>query len=227
MERVNLDGLDQTAADRYVMRSYRNKMLKWIRRVVYLLGFLIVTAVCLLLFLHTAPGKSLVREKVERYLQNKWKTAVTIGTIDYALPNWLTLEGVTILDKQNDTLLHGGYLHVRIRLLKLLSNTVDITGISLENIYLNLRREKQDTAFNAQFILDAFASPETDTTKAGRNPMRLSVRELALNSVRFNITDKKEKFFLSVNLGQLACKPDSLFPEKSVFRFHQRIPLPL
>src|SRR6476660_69282 len=100
---------------------------KWIRRGVLFLAIIIFLVVGILLFLHTATGKSMVRNKVQSFLEKKWKTEVQIGNIDYRLPNWIALERVLILDRKKDTLLSGGRLYVGIKLLQLLSNTVDVT----------------------------------------------------------------------------------------------------
>ena len=83
------------------MTSYRNIVLKWIRRVAILLALVFSLLVGLFIFLHTYAGKELLRDKVEAFLQKKWKTTVAIGKIDYALPNWLRLEKVLIMDRQN------------------------------------------------------------------------------------------------------------------------------
>ena len=92
------------------------------------------------MLLHTSWGKSIVRSKVENYLLEKFKTTVIIGSVDYRLPDWVQLRNVLILDRQNDTLLSGGNLYVKINMLKLLSNKVEIGGIELERIALHFNR---------------------------------------------------------------------------------------
>src|SRR5215203_908045 len=130
---------------------------RWIKRAAIFFAIIAVLIIGFVLFLHTATGKLMVRNKVQAYLQIKWQTSVWIDNIDYRLPNWVLLEQVIILDQKKDTLLSGGRLYVGINLLKLLSNTVDITEVNLEAINLHCRRLKEDSAFNFQFILDAFA----------------------------------------------------------------------
>src|SRR4051794_10307167 len=106
------------------MTSNMNIVLKWTRRASLLLAFLVFLLAGGFIFLHTSAGKNLIRGKVAGFLQKKWQTEVSIGRIDYALPNWLRLEKVIILDRQKDTLLYAGDLYVGIELLKLLSNRV-------------------------------------------------------------------------------------------------------
>ncbi|OQP53304.1 hypothetical protein A4D02_23225 [Niastella koreensis] len=182
---------------------------------------LILLLAGLLLFLHTSAGKELLREKVEAYLQKKWKTAVSIGRIDYTLPNWLRLERVLIPDQQNDTLLYAGDLYVRIKMLKLLQNTVDVTTIGLKNATVNLRRERDDPALNCQFIFDSFAkSPKKKKDTAGSKPLHLAVKQLTLQQVQFSLNDKKKQVFLFVHVNRLSCLPALLDPGKGNYKIN-------
>ncbi|MBO9199408.1 MULTISPECIES: translocation/assembly module TamB domain-containing protein [Niastella] len=200
------------------MTSYRNIVLKWTRRVALLLALLVILLAGLLIFLHTSTGKELLRGKVEDFLQKKWKTEVAIGNIDYVLPNWIRLEKVLILDRQNDTLLYAGDLYVRIKPLKLLSNTVDVTTIDLKNTSFHLRRGPNDAALNLQFIFDSFATtPKKKSRASDSKPILLSVKQLSLHHVQFSLSDKKTQIFLFVNINELSCLPNSLYPEKATY----------
>ena len=86
------------------------------------------------------------------FLEKKWGTDVSIGNIDYRLPNWILLERVNIRDREKDSLLNVGRLFVQLRMLKLLSNTVDVSGLRLEDASLRCHREANDAAFNFQFF---------------------------------------------------------------------------
>ena len=197
---------------------------KWIRRGVLFFVIIIFLVAGFLLFLHTATGKSMVRSKVQDYLQQKWKTKVWIGKIDYSLPNWIALERVVILDRQMDTMLNGGRIYVGVKLLKLLSNTVDVTGVHLENINLHCHREAGDSVFNFQFILDAFApSGNKVEVKPKGSPMQLSLRKLTLNNVRLNFSDQKQQLYFSTIINDLSCFPELLYPERKVYRFNDLV----
>jgi len=198
-------------------------MLKrWLKRVGVLIAVIAALIIGLLLFLHTGAGKSMVRNEVQAYLQQKWKTQVLIGNIDYRLPNWIALKQVVILDRKKDTLISGGSLYVGIRLLQLLSNSVYITGINLENINLTCRREARDSVFNFQFILDAFApTGDKERTRAKGTPMRLAVTKLQLSKVRLNYRDERQQIYFSASITDLSCLPDSLFPDRNVYHFNE------
>ena len=117
---------------------------KWIKRIAVFLGSVLLLVILLILFLHTTWGRSIVRQKVESYLQTQFNSTVSIGDIDYRLPNWIQLKDVLILDLQKDTLLKGGNLYVEIDMLKLISQDVKVGGIKLENISIQINRTAAD-----------------------------------------------------------------------------------
>src|SRR5678816_3231181 len=160
---------------------------KWLKRMAVFLAVILFLITALILFLHTTWGKSIVRNKVEKYLANKLQTTLSFGALDYRLPNWIRLKEVLILDRKHDTLLSGGSIYVRINMLKLLSQDVQIGGLELEGIVVHLRREANDSTFNYQFITEAFTTDnqETATTTSRSEPIRLSVHHLLLNDIQF------------------------------------------
>jgi len=192
---------------------------KWLKGLAVVLAVILFLITALILFLHTSWGKSIVRNKVEKYLANKLQTTLSFGAIDYRLPNWIRLKDVLILDRNNDTLLSGGNIYVRINMLKLLSQDVQIGGLEFERIVAHLRREAGDSTFNYQFISEAFTtdSEEADTTTSRSEPIRLSVHHLLLNDIRFTYNDKNEKQYFSAAIGHLYCSPHQLNLEKNIF----------
>ena len=193
---------------------------KWFKRVGIFFAVILFLITALILFLHTSWGKSIVRNKVESYLADKLQTTLSIGEIDYRLPNWIRLKNILVLDQRNDTLLSGGDIYARINMLKLLSQNVQIGGLEFEKIVVHLGRETGDSAFNFQFIGDAFSTgdSEPDDTTSQSDPIQLSVHHLLLNDVRFAFNDKKEKQYFTAQVGHLYCSPQELDLEKSSFR---------
>lgn len=195
---------------------------KWIKGVGIFILVIVLLLAGLLLFLHTDWGKSIVKSKVESFLQKKWKTQVYIGEIDYRLPDWLSLGHIVILDKQNDTLLRGGRIYVGVKMLRLISGSIEVSKVSLEDIALNCRRSRNDSAFNFQFIIDAFASSDTISSKpAGKKPLLLSVKRILLNKVSLVYKDERSQFYISGTIGYFSCLPSTLYPDKKIFYFNE------
>ena len=75
--------------------------------ILYLLGIMVIIIIIILIFINTRPGKNFIKNKVQSYLQEKIKTKVIIGSLDYSLPKWIELKNVYLEDEHKDTLLFG------------------------------------------------------------------------------------------------------------------------
>lgn len=195
---------------------------KWIKWGTITIAIIIFLVAGVILLLHTPNGKTFVRHRAESFLQKKWQTEVTIGSVDFRLPNWIALEKVLVTDRQQDTLLSGGRIYAGIRIWGLFANSIEITGIELEGITLQCRRKAQDSVFNFQFILDAFAPAEKKApSPSPGTPMRLSVKQLFLDDVRFMFSDKREKLYFTSFIDHFSCYPNELNLEKTAYRFNE------
>jgi TamB, inner membrane protein subunit of TAM complex/AsmA family len=168
-------------------RSFLRRLLRIVGR-----GLLTIFIILLILFflIQTPFVQNFVREKAENYLSRKLKTRVRIGGLKVALFSSMTLRNVYIEDRQRDTLVSAGMIDVHLRMLGLLHNQLDIGMVHLEDMTVKIRRELPDTAFNFQFMLDAFAgapSAKPDTTTG--TPMKIDLKELQLDRIRFVYRD--------------------------------------
>jgi TamB, inner membrane protein subunit of TAM complex/AsmA family len=165
-----------------------------LRRLLQIAGRTLLTIFIILLivfFLIQTPFvQNIVREKAENYLSRKLRTRVRIGGLQVALFRSVTLRNVYIEDHQRDTLVSAGLIDVHVRMLGLLNHRLDIGQVRLEDVTAKINRELPDTAFNFQFIVDAFAgapSAKPDTTTG--TPMKIDLKELQLDRIRFVYRD--------------------------------------
>ena len=105
------------------------------------------------------------------------------------LPKNIVLENVYVEDRLQDTLLSGGKIKVNLNLLRLLfSNDINFKNIELENIVAKVKRELPDTAFNFQFIMDAFA-PEQVSETSTSSAVLVVLHSITLDNVRIIYKD--------------------------------------
>jgi hypothetical protein len=173
--------------------------------------FLFLFIVLLFLLILTPPVQRFMTGKVETYLQKKLKTDVNIGSISFGLSGKLNLQNIYIEDKTGDTLLSGGSIKTHINFLKLFSNEVQVKDIELQNITAKIKRVLPDTAFNFQFIVDAFMTEQTapDTTTT---PMKLNISDITLENVRVTYVDDITGLDLYSRVGNLSTTIDTLNP---------------
>ena len=140
----------------------KNIWVKPARIVAKTILFIILFLLVILLLIQTGPVQNILRVKAVAYLQKKLKTKVEVGRVYVGLPKNIILENVYIEDRQKDTLLSGGKIEANLDLMKLIFQTqMDIRSITLDNITAKIKRQLPDTAFNFQFVVDAFTTKDT------------------------------------------------------------------
>jgi hypothetical protein len=145
--------------------------------------------------------QNFARKKAVAYLEKKLHTKVEINKLSLDFPKSLVLEDVYFEDRHADTLFAGGKIKVDIALLKLISSKVEISAIELKDIYANIYRTGKDTAFNYQYIIDAFASPATTPTDSSAG-MKISVDKIVLDNIRASFKDDKTGMDFYGRLGE-------------------------
>lgn len=180
--------------------------------------FLLLFIIVVFLLILTPPVQKFLTGKVEGYLQNKLKTRVAIGRIGFGLSGNVSLNNIYIEDKTKDTLLYGGSIKANVAFLKLLSNEVEVKGIELQNITAKVKRVLPDTAFNFQFIIDAFTSGATQDTSTGA-PMKLNVSDVTLDNVAVTYKDVITGNDMYAKLGYATTTIDKLDPYTQTFDF--------
>src|SRR5690606_8243318 len=116
----------------------------------------------------------------------------------------LVLEGVYFEDQLGDTLLAGEKLKVDISMLKLLNNTVEISQIDLQGITAKINRRLPDSAFNFDYIIQAFVTePEEPTPPDSTAPMKFNLGDVNLDRIRFVYHDEVMGMAAAVNLNHL------------------------
>lgn len=154
--------------------------------------FIVLFFILLIVLIQTGPVQNFIRKKAVAYLEKKLGTKVEIGRVYIGLPKNIVLENIYIEDKQQDTLLSGGKIKVNLNLLRLLfKKDVDFKNIELDNITVKVKRQLPDTAFNFQFIIDAFASKDNSETDKSSSPSSssLAIHSVTLDKIRLVYKD--------------------------------------
>jgi hypothetical protein len=184
----------------------------------FLLGGVLLLVAGVYIYLNTKSGKQFLKEKAESFLNKKLKTKLSIGSIDFTLPNYFELNKVYLEDRNRDTLLYGEQLSVRIALLKLISGETDIRKVGLKNIQVNLNRAENDSFFNYQFIADAFAGKKApEKVSKDTAAMKLMLRQLNLDRVAFHFRDENAGSFMDAYVQKLDLGLNTFQPDKLRF----------
>jgi translocation and assembly module TamB len=169
----------------------RRSVVRRLARIFLKIIATIVLILIIVVFLIQTPYvQDIIRGKVEKYLSRKLQTRVSIGNLYIKFPENVVLKNIYLEDRQKDTLLSAGLIDINIHMWGLLHSNIDIGKVQLEAITMKVKRLLPDTAFNFQFIADAFASPASKQpgTK-DTSSMKMSLRELQLDKVRLIYKD--------------------------------------
>jgi hypothetical protein len=112
---------------------------------------------------------------------------ITLGGIYLEPIKTLRLHDLLILDQQRDTLLYVNVLRLDLTSFDREELAVNLDEVELRNAYLNLYRPLGKEQLNMQFLLDAFSSDTTDTSKT---PFSIQCDELVLDRLRFDYEDR-------------------------------------
>ncbi len=148
--------------------------------------------------------------KVTKELSKTLDTKVSIGKVDIDFFKTVSLEGIYIEDKQQDTLLYAKELKVDIGFFSLFQQAIYLDDVSLEKAKLRLSRSKVDSVFNYNFILDAFASsPDTEQDTNAAN-WKFSLNDVSLKEVDFHFDDQYAGMNINTLLDDLRIELNEL-----------------
>lgn len=193
-----------------------HKSVKWIRNIIIVIFLLVILFI---IILQTPFAKNLVRGKLEAYLTTKTGGQFHIASIDYRLPNWIQMGGVTVQNKAGDTILSGEKIRVDMNLFKLMRGKYEINKITLERVYVDAVKKSGDSTFNYQFLIDAFSTKPSGVQK-DTTPLVLSLQEIHILQSGLKWVDPAGGTALHTTIGKMDLLIDSLDLYKS--RYHIR-----
>ncbi len=163
--------------NRIVKKTF--KVIAWIAGSIVFLLLLIIIAI------QIPAVQNFAKDKAVSYLEGKIKTKVAIERLSIEFPKRIVLKGIYLEDQKRDTLLAAKEIRVDIALFALLKSEVNVNYLSLDGIRANIYRNKPDTSFNFQYIVNAFSSDQTKTPKPEdtSSTMKFHLDKIILNNI--------------------------------------------
>jgi hypothetical protein len=184
----------------------------------YLLGTALLIVIAVFIYINTSSGKTFIRNKLQSFLQDKLKTKVVIQALDFSLPKWIELKGIYLEDQHKDTLLYGEQISVDIDMLHLISGKIDIGKVAVKNMYANISRPANDTSYNYQFIMNAFAGATKDTTiLADTAALKITFKKLILDDIRLKFADEYAGNNFSATIKNAVANLNQFQPDRMRF----------
>lgn len=185
----------------------------FLKTILVILGILILV----LVLIQTPPVQNFLRGKAVTWLEKKLQTKVAVGKLYIGFPKKIILEGIYLEDRQKDTLFYGGRMKFDVNLWRLMKSELLVNEVNLEGITANIKRTLPDTAFNFQFIVDAFASKEPSAPSTDTSSMKMEIRHVVLDKVRARYNDVVTGNDMTVYVGHLDTRIDVFDPTHAIF----------
>lgn len=168
-------------------------------------------------------------------ISSRVETTVEIERVALRFPKSVGLRGIYVEDEQGDTLLYAGSLFVDIGMWGLLRNRVNANSIELSKVVANMTRLEEDTVYNFQFLIDAFAVeqekspdhqhnetaaehdvPTVNVEDSEDNGWEINFKMLRLRDIRFTMNDHLSGMNMLISLNRLNAdlSPADLLNEK-------------
>lgn len=132
-----------------------------------IVGGVFVLLVILLLFLRLPIIQTKIAHYTASRLSKQLDTEIRIDKVAMNFVDNATIKGIYIEDQRQDTLLYSKIISIDIAFFKLFRKLIQIDHVKMNTGLINIH-QNQDSLFNFQFLIDAFASE--DTTTAASEP---------------------------------------------------------
>ncbi len=166
------------------------KLLKIIGRSIgILLEWILIFVILLAFAIRTAPVQTYIAQKATNYLSKELGTTVKVDGISITFFDELAVDGVLILDQQNDTLIAAKTIFASITELNINKNHFKLDEVTLVEGYAHIKKD-QEGEINLQFIKDYFKS---DSKKQNAKSMFLDISKVKLENCKFRYDDNRQE----------------------------------
>jgi translocation and assembly module TamB len=201
------------------------KLKKYLVKLLKVVGWITLSVVVLLiavaLLLRVPAVQNRIVQAAIGFLHDKIGTEVRLDYISLQFPKKIVLEGLYVEDQQRDTLLYAGKLGVDTDLWGLTQKRIELNQVQLDGIVANIQRTLPDSAFNFDYIIAAFTTPDTTTvveTDTTATPWVFALEDVALTNTRATYTDAVSGMDLALKTASLEVSMDEFDLEQMIFR---------
>jgi hypothetical protein len=188
----------------------------------YLLGFLAIVLVVVLVFIRTEKGQDIIRKEAVIFLTQKLGINVAINGFRTNLLTNIEIQGLTIDDQAKVVLLHIGKINLKFQLFALLNNTLSVSEITVDTLDFRMARNENDSAYNFNFILEAFSgtTPQETNADTSGSSMVFDIGKLTVNQLHYIMDDKRGDQFYDVKTNLLAINAKKIDLDKQVYEIY-------
>ncbi len=191
----------------------RKVTLKILKIVAWIASGIVLLILLVILLINIPSVQNYVIDKITATVSSKTNSIVSIGKVGISFPKSVFLREVFLNDQQKDTLLYAGEIAVDIDMFALIKGDVSLNKVYVDELIANIRRADNDSLFNFSFILNSFASNNTEkVVKAQKDSSTasFSVAKVELNNIHLLYDDKYNGMIAKADFNKLEIKANDL-----------------
>ncbi len=206
------------------MGSRSRKYLKKAVKIAFRIAAGIVLLFLLIAALIQIPAiQSSILHRITTVVSDKTGTTVEIDKVRIAFLKSVVVQGLFLDDPQGDTLLSAERIKVNIALKELLFNRINVNSFTLEEVTLNLSRDRADSLFNYQFLIAAFtdtnAPPKSEQKEP--SPWSFTIDRVNLENIHARLNDRYGGIDATLALQKLGLRMDGFDPAKTEYHVNR------
>ncbi len=181
--------------------SILRKVFKWLA---FLLLGLLLFFIILVIVIRTPWAQQKIVNQVTSFVAEKVDTRFEVQRLFLTFRGNVQIEGVYLEDQTKDTLVYINELEAGVSILPLIKGDINISRVDWDGLVANVNRG-QDSTFNFQFLIDAFAGESTnDTTKTETESElpHIGIGPINLSNFKVRYSDKIMGMDSRLSLGK-------------------------
>jgi hypothetical protein len=155
------------------------------KTVLFSLLVIVIFLITLFFAFQTETFQTWAAKKATNYLSEELGTKIDIQRLKISFISNVTLQGVFVSDKHNDTLVYGKDITVNVSGFSFEKHELSIDEVKLTDVKVKLLKYKNEDDWNFQYLADYFASTDSLPNDTTPSPWKIKYGALKLNNVDF------------------------------------------
>lgn len=157
------------------------------------IAVLIILFLLLVIFVRSEWGQGIIVNKAITYITDKTHTKVEIEKLYITFDGDIMLKGLYMEDKKGDTLIYSKSLEANVPLWPMIKgNGIGVDALDWKGVRANIIRKDSIEGYNFQFLIDAFAAPDSTSVAQDTTASKMNIILGNLDFEDFNVVYKDD-----------------------------------
>jgi len=200
-----------------VFGKHRKLLVKILKVVSYFAASLLILLVSIILLIRLPVVQDKITQKFINFFEKKIGTQVELKRFFVSFPKKIVLEGLYLEDRSADTLVYLEKLSIDMDLWGLINNRVQLNAVELDNSRARAIKSINDSSFNFDYIINAFAS-NSSSSGATQSSWKFLIGDVIIKNTSLSYEDAPSGNNIQARIGKLIINADGLDPTSTNYK---------